>query len=360
MRQTLHWKHHAIAVAVVSAWCLVMALSYTLSTYESVSGRGGRMDWMGEFLVYAVCCGSWILLAPIMLQLFHAWPFSRGRWSLAALVHLGAGLVLSQLRFFLVYLLFGWILGIKAPVFSLSGLFTGFLNYLTFLAIYSVIDFYVEYRRRELDASRLESQLARAELDVLKMQIQPHFLFNTLNTIASLNHRDVRSANRVISRLSELLRISLDQIGLHEIPLRQEVDFLEVYLDIERVRFEDRLEVAMEIEAETLGALVPNLILQPLVENAVRHGIGRITGMGKIILRARRLGSALALDVEDNGPGPDGHGQAGRPRMGLSNTKARLAQMYGAAGSVEIERASGGGCLARVSLPFQIEGDARL
>jgi len=135
------------------------------------------------------------------------------------------------------------------------------------------IEYYRQYRLRELVASQLETQLAQAELEVLKMQLQPHFLFNTLHAISALLYRDAESADRMISRLSDFLRLTLDSAGVQEVPLKREMEYLDKYLEIEQVRFGERLEVVRKVDSDTLDLLVPNLLLQPLVENAVRHGI---------------------------------------------------------------------------------------
>src|SRR5207244_50220 len=173
----------------------------------------------------------------------------------------------------------------------------GFMCYGTFLLVSSVTDYYERYQAGELRASQLEAQLAQAQLQALKMQLQPHFLFNTLNSISALQMTDVEAANRMTARLGEFLRFTLDSSGANEIPLRTEVELLQSYLEIERIRFQDRLTVQMEIDPETLDLPVPSLILQPIVENAIRHGIAAQTGPGQIRIQSARNNGTLRLEV---------------------------------------------------------------
>src|SRR5439155_7404139 len=163
-----------------------------------------------------------------------------------------------------------------------------------------ILNYYEKYRDRELRASQLGAQLAQAQLQVLRMQLQPHFLFNTLNAIAALMHRDLRLADRMIARLGELLRATLDDPGTQEVPLRRELEFLSPYLEIEQARLGPRLSVRLDIDDELLDARLPYLILQPLVENAIRHGLAPRTGAGRLNVRAWRDASRLVREVADN------------------------------------------------------------
>ena len=180
-----------------------------------------------------------------------------------------------------------------------SNLFT----YGAIVSVWHAINYHRKLRERERAGTELEKSLATARLQALRTQLQPHFLFNTLNSISALNHEDPKAANRMIARLSELLRLSLESNGAQEIPLRQELDFLQGYLEIQQIRFGERLTVHLDAEPETLDALVPNLLLQPLVENAVCHGIAPFSTPGEVRVSARRDKGVLQLQVTDNGPG---------------------------------------------------------
>jgi two-component system, LytTR family, sensor kinase len=205
-------------------------------------------------------------------------------------------------------------------------------------------------RERELKAIELEARLGQAKLDALRMQLHPHFLFNTLNAISTLVHRDPNAADEMIGNLSELLRATLDS-SEQEIPLRQELEFLDRYLDIQKVRFGDRLRLAKEIDATALEARVPTLILQPLVENAVRHGIEPQTGVGLVQIRVRRDGDALRVSVHDNGAGPK-TGAPQREGIGLANTRQRLEQLYGKQAHLTLTTSDESGFNAELEIPF--------
>ena len=186
------------------------------------------------------------------------------------------------------------------------------------------------------------------------MQLNPHFLFNCLHSISSLMHQDVEGADRMITQLGDLLRAALANSDTQEVPLRQELDFLRRYLEIEQTRFGDRLAVIMEIAPDTLDAQVPNLILQPLVENAIRHGIEPHAKAGRVELRARRQDGSLALEVQDSGAGLRA-GASANEGVGLSNTRARLRELYGASHQFELQDASDGGLRVRLRIPFRSE-----
>ena len=231
----------------------------------------------------------------------------------------------------------------------------------------------VRYRARREQTVQLERQLAEARLDALRRQLDPHFLFNTLNVISSLVERDPRGVRRMISRLGGLLRFSIEGANTPEITLRQELSLLEQYLDIMQVRFQGRLDVDIQVDASAMDALVPNFVLQPLVENAVMHGVSKVEGTGRIELRARCVGDDIVITVRDNGPGldpavgPDGtarltpSGNGTLPSgggVGLTNTRARLEQLYGAEQRLSLRRVSPeGGTVAEVVLPYHTGAD---
>jgi two-component sensor histidine kinase len=226
--------------------------------------------------------------------------------------------------------------------------------YVLVVAIYNAFAYYHMYHREKSAISDLEARLAAAELSALKMQLQPHFLFNTLNAISVLMTEDVEKANQMLVRLSELLRLTLESSGHQQVSLKQELDFLERYLGIERIRFSDRLDVHLDVEPETLDARVPNLILQPLVENAIRHGIAPRAEGGRLDVRARRRNGKLELTVHDDGPGmAPGHAATDSSNgIGLANCRARLTQLYGDDHGFEYGRLPDGGFSVVLTLPF--------
>src|SRR6266704_6345230 len=218
--------------------------------------------------------------------------------------------------------------------------------------------YYQNFRASELAQSSLKTQLAQAQLRALKMQIHPHFLFNTLHSISSLVLEDPPKANSMIARLGDFLRLTLDHADHELVTLKEETEFLRAYLDIEQVRFGDRLKVTFEMEPQTLPAQVPHLILQPVVENAIQHAIAPRATRGHINSQAKRLDSLLRLEIRDNGPGITLNGDLLRTEgVGLSNVRARLHQIYGSNFRFELMNARDGGLAIVMEIPFQREAD---
>jgi ligand-binding sensor domain-containing protein len=216
-----------------------------------------------------------------------------------------------------------------------------------------VMVLYKRDRDRELQASQLESKLTQAQLQILEMQLQPHFLFNTLNGIMVLIRQDPDTASLMIARLSEFLRLTLESAGAQEVTLRRELEFLDRYVQIERLRFGDRLTVEQEVPNELLEAMVPNLILQPLVENAIRHGVSKRRGLALISIGVTRDNGTLSIQVRDNGTGLPARSSANlKEGIGLSNTRARLRYLYGQKQRFELNSPSEGGVSVLLSLPF--------
>jgi sensor histidine kinase YesM len=217
-------------------------------------------------------------------------------------------------------------------------------------------DYYFRYRSGEVRAAHLQTQLAQAQLQALKMQLHPHFLFNALNAIAELVHRNPKAAEQMVTQLSDMLRLTLDSIGVQEVSLKQELDFLKKYLEIEQTRFHDRINVEMFIAPGVLDARVPNMILQPLVENAVRYAVApRATG-GRIEIHAHRDNGMLQLKVCDDGrglPADAGHSRASGRGVGLSNTRARLEHLYGSRHRFELLSSQGRGLTVSMAFPFR-------
>jgi sensor histidine kinase YesM len=236
----------------------------------------------------------------------------------------------------------------------LSHALMDFQRYWYIVLITQAISYYGKYRERELQSSQLEAQLALAQLEVLKIQLEPHFLFNTLNSIAALARYDGEAAENMTLQLSDLLRSSLDAMGVHEVPLSRELTLLQKYIDIQQMRFQDRLTVEMDIAPNTLSALVPNMILQPLVENAIRHGIGPRSAPGHVRITSRVVFDELWLEIADDGVGLTRFDGSIPPEgVGLRNTRARLQQLYTHDHRLIVEDAPGGGCVIKIHIPFR-------
>jgi sensor histidine kinase YesM len=228
------------------------------------------------------------------------------------------------------------------------------LWYAAVVGFIHLFDRYQELRDQELRASRLESQLAQSRLQALQLQLQPHFLFNTLNTISAVLYEDVEKADRMIARLSDFLRATLKTANTQQISLGDEIEFLNLYLEIMQARFEEQLAVTLEIEAEARPALVPRLVLQPLVENALKHGVDQTTGKIRIDVSAKINGSHLELEVSDQGPGLNGNGSATEStKVGLANLRERLQVLYPEDHTVAVHNGAHAGLTVHLTLPFQ-------
>jgi two-component system, LytTR family, sensor kinase len=338
-------------------WTLI-GLSFASQFYLSSLKVGRPVSW-GQAISWSLADWYvWAILSVPIIHLARRFRFDAPGWGWNVGIHLGASVVCS-----LVYIVFRAVLGqiqggiAGVPVgfteaFDLLVTKTSHFNLLIYWVIVSVsqaFDYYRQYQERALRATELEKRLTEAKLQALQMQLNPHFLFNTLNAISSLMHKDVAAADRMIARLAELLRYALDSTTAQEVPLRQELHFLERYLEIEQTRFGSRLAVRTEIDPATLDLLVPNLVLQPLVENAIKHGVEKRARPGQIELRAEKNNGWLWLEVSDNGPGLS-HGVPIREGIGLSNTRNRLQQLYGDNHLFEIRNGADGGTIVRIRL----------
>ncbi|MBU0756011.1 MAG: histidine kinase [Planctomycetes bacterium] len=346
------YRPYLFMIVLVTAWVLALSLSLSTVCYESEQYQGGKISW-AYFLAYALTYhGAWILLAPLLLVVFDRFPFKQGAFLFTGALHLVSGVAFCSLKWCLEYSLLRTLSFWIRP-FGTASILMELINYFTLLIAYSCIRYYRGYREREARAVQLEAELAKARLQVLKMQLNPHFLFNTLHAVSSLVYDEPAVADRMISRLSDLLRVSLEKSNTQMVPLKEELVFLEHYLDIERIRFKDRLSVVMEIEPEALTASTPSLILQPLVENAVKHGFERSADQGRIIVRGRRDRGKLVLEVCDNGKGlKEGEGKA-FTGVGLENTRARLLHLYGGEADLSFESPNeAGGFTVTLTMPF--------
>ena len=338
---------------VVGGWTIV-GLGYFGSEAMAAMGSGGVPSWLPLLAFTLGTAWIWAALTPGVLRLTRNACFVPGHR-----IHCVTVYGLTGAGFFFASGVLEWILGLATGMGS-SGFWTTVLSecletrllaYLTIVALGWSGRYFGLYRTREVHASELEGRLAKTHLQVLKMQLQPHFLFNTLNTVAELVHTDPEAADQMITRLGRLLRLSLDHAGHQVVPLRQESDFLRVYIEIEQVRFQDRLQVIWDLAPDTLEAAVPTLLWQPVVENAIRHGVTPLPGRGRIVIASWREGEDLVLEIRDNGKGlpPEGVPREG---VGLRNVRERVAQLYGSRARFTLTSALGGGTDATLRLPF--------
>lgn len=365
-------------------WGLILAFWALLALFaignRVLDPRDGMIDWArtpylaGRVAIEFVI---WAFLTPLIFRIAQAFPLERPRFGRTVLLHVGIALAIAVFVDVAEDLMRTYVFiepGRTAeftPLRSITRLWllNEFMVYLVVLATGFAREHYLqrkaqqketahlEDRARTLEArtARLEAQLTEARLEALRMQLNPHFLFNTLHAISTLVERDPKGVRTMVARLSELLRRVLDEQTPQEVPLAQELEFLDDYLDIQKVRFQGKLDVTLDVPMDLRAAYVPNLILQPIVENAIKHGTSRVRGVGLIHVRARRKGDALALSVRDNGPGwpSNGNGEG----VGLKNVKARLQELYGDDHTLDLAPAPEGGARVAITLPFHTGAD---
>jgi sensor histidine kinase YesM len=299
-----------------------------------------------------------VILFPFIVWLVRRFPLEAGPTARSLGVHIPALVLIPVLHIAMYALFLHAVDGDERPYIQTSimllksGLFFRYLTYSFLLATSISIDYYRHYRERELRTSRLEAKLAEAQLQTLRNQIHPHFLFNTLNAISSLMHKDVEAADEAISRLADLLRATLEVNGAQEVTLRQEIDILNQYIEIEKLRLGERLVVELDVQEDAYQAMVPNLFLQPIVENAIRYGVASKSGTGKVTVSARCAERRLEIRVTDDGPGLPGEFKEG---IGIGNTKARLRQLYGTNQSFLMTEGSPGGLCVTLLIPLRTD-----
>jgi signal transduction histidine kinase len=344
------------------AICLALVTLYSIEFHTLSVIRDRPVPF---WLYFRNICMGWvpvILMYPAVVWLAGRIRLTVDNWRSTVPLHGLLAIAFSALRPSLAFLLFKY-----------SGLYPefGYRDYLDLLMEFPVffmllywaivgthrfMDYIRKKRQYELMTSRLKEQLAWARLDALKNQLHPHFLFNTLNTISSLVHEDPDAADWMLSRLGDLLRMSLSRLEVQEVSVKDELEFIDNYLEIQKIRLQDRLLVSTQISPEVLDTLVPTLILQPIVENAVRHGISAQRSGGNLVIRASREDGIAIIEVEDSGPGiSDAHVERG---TGLRNTKERLKHHYGSNHVFEIGKGEMGGALVTIGVPYSTNRSA--
>jgi len=352
---------------VISFWTFFSTL-FSVEMYVERRVVGRPLSLFQAEIWHLAWGWTWALFTPVVLWLRRRFPFDRQRWRASLGLHVPTSLLMALIGG-TNFVLMGQLLGHYPPGagFSVNRSLLMFVTWLhldpflywLILGLSYASHYYRESRERELRASQLEARLSQARLQALEMQLHPHFLFNALHTIAVLvrTHKNAQAV-RVVTGLGELLRRALDSAGAHLVPLKQELEFVERYLEIEQIRFGDRLKVEMRIEPDTRDARVPHLILQPLVENAIQHGIAPRAAGGRLRISARRRGGRLQLAVWDDGPGlPGGSARPLRGGVGLSTTKERLEQLYGDEHAFVVSNAEDGGVSAELEIPFHLAPD---
>jgi len=363
-----HSEHEELRIRWLPVWLVSFCVWIPLSVYAAFviyvweRNSGASVQFTPILTKHLLMYGFSALLTPPVYYLGRRYPLESGKWAKHLLLHIAGSLLFAGIHaVFRIWTLPIQDASIAVPYSKLMLIWRFFVSYTVDFSVFMywpivgvahLVAYRQKYLDRELRTAELQAQLAEAHLRALKMQVHPHFLFNTLHSISSLMHTDVNAADKMLSRLSDLLRLGLESADTQECPLRQELRFLDSYLQIEQVRFSDRLSISMEIDPDTYDATVPYMILQPLVENAVRHGVSKLTKKGKIRIRASRENGWLRLAVQDNGPGfslaEEGEGGG----LGLSNTRERMEKLYGERQRFSVQRFPEGGVEVCVLVPF--------
>jgi signal transduction histidine kinase len=336
-----------IWLAIWGGWT-ALALFFAVSASLTYLSTGRPGNWALSIRRSLLEWWLWALLTPIVVALARRYPIDR-RWPWrAVLIHAGAGTVLAFVKMSAERAIFAWLTGVWT-YWLVSTLALQFFVYCAIVAAAHSVVYYERSRERD----QLAARLGDVRLQLLSMQLQPHFLFNTLNTIAELVHGDPDAADYMITGLSDLLRRTLELGPTQEIPLDAELDLLDRYLNIQKARFGDRLRVAIAVEDGARMASVPVLLFQPLVENAIRHGLAERVSSGQIDVSARLDGSHLVITVTDDGRGTGTQDAWSQERVGLGNTRARLEALYGSEHRLDLANAPGRGVRVTLEIPFR-------
>jgi two-component system LytT family sensor kinase len=366
---TNRWRNWAIGFVI---WTIV-GISFGIRTHLWAQMNATPTIFWETIPNYMVDFYFWGAASPLIFILCKRFPIERGHIASRLAFHLSVGLIFVFVVSAMTIPAL-WYLGLTNTTNNptLGILFNkliinpfyvhqGLLAYWGTVVVAHAYEYNRQVKISRTRASELSAQLAQAQLAALKMQIHPHFLFNTLNSIAALLHKDVELADRMIARLSDFLRITLQSSKTSVVTLGEELEFLHAYLDIERIRFQDRLVVEINVAPDVLNARVPNLILQPLVENAVRHGISKQVAIGHLYIDARRQNERLLIKIDDNGPGlRNGNNNGSSKRrskggVGLANTKARLEQFYGDFQFDIVDNKDHDGTSVTLNVPYLVE-----
>ncbi len=366
-RSFIGWSARWWALTFV-AWSIPAVIAMLQATAGYALRGVLDKEWIWVVLQYPRWM-TWALVTPVIFWAASRIPLRRERLASSVAKHVLLALVFAAvIEFFWLQINIGvqeyiapgsMAAATRTEIFVggwLGRLVGGAFTYAAALGVATALGYHQRFREREIRASQLEAQLALAQVQALKMQLHPHFLFNTLHAITVLIREDPAAATRAVTRLGDLLRLTLSSAKTAEVTFRRELEILSLYLDIERTRFQDRLVINYDVQPATLDALVPDLILQPLVENAIKHGVSPHAAIGRIDVRSRAEGEWLILEIQDSGAGiPEGRSPG--EGIGLSTTAERLRHLYGERHELSLGNAPDGGFLARIRLPLRLAGD---
>ncbi len=359
-RAELLLQRRSVRIGLMMGVWSLLALFFATQVYMLYYREEKPVPFGRALFVEGVGCLLWLLSTPLVLWLARRFRIGRINWRRRVPLHflIALGLVSTLLTIDYVIYMFGTgrpssLTPLRILQFIIYNVDRWLLTYWVMVLSSHAFNYYKSFRKGELNAEQLRTQLAQSQLEALKMQLHPHFLFNTLHSISALLNKDVDAARTMISRLGDFLRLTLENSGTQEVPLHQELEFLNGYLEIERIRFQDRLTTSVKVDPSVLDVRVPNLILQPIVENAMRHAIATNSKIGRIEIVAGPQNGMLRIEVKDNGPGltivaPPGNLKQG---VGLANTRARLERLYGSNHRFELANEATGGFVVTLEIP---------
>ena len=363
----INWRRAAF---LFGGWTLVSVIFAAVSFAAAIGENNKEFGFVSALRLNLVQFYLWAILSPLLLRFSRRFPIEFRPLNLRNLLLYFPALISFAGIHQTIHLAVLWSITPRLrrqfpDLIDCYRAYFGFGFYidliiasLIIIAVHALV-YYQNFRASELAQSSLKARLAQAQLKALKMQLHPHFLFNTLHSISSLVLEDPPKANSMIARLGDFLRLTLENSNQQLVSLKEETEFLRCYLEIEQVRFGDRLTVAFELEPATLSAQVPHLILQPVVENAIQHAIAPRATRGHINIEAKRFNSLLRVEVRDDGPGIASNGDLLKPKgVGLSNVRARLHQIYGSDFRFELMNARDGGLTVVMEIPFQRDADS--
>ncbi|MCP4723839.1 MAG: hypothetical protein GY863_02325 [bacterium] len=337
---------------------ILLAIFFSGETYFSYLLEGKTISFLSNLKLSLTNWLVWAVLSIFIIMLARRVPIDLKNWYYSIPLHLIFAFSFAAVHAFIFHIVAMMIK--SAPIWDLHMILVQLIKEIVFnMLVYWIViglcmltDYQRKNREHVLRTSQMETQLAQAQLEVLKMQLHPHFLFNTLHAISALVKKDPALADRMIGRLGDLLRMTLDRSGEQEILLKEELEFLKLYLEIEKTRFQDRLNVNLNIDKNALDCAVPNLLLQPLVENSIKHGIAKKSSAGEININTEFKDNKLKITINDNGSGlRESADTQLKEGFGLSNTRKRLEQLYGDQHRFYIENSESGGVNVTLVIP---------
>ena len=357
----LDWRRTIRVWVIGIVACSLIAVFLSFQWFVNPATDNSIERWKLIIGHYLVVVYVWGLLTIAIVPVTALVGLDRNRWLKSGLTYLAIGIAFSVAHMLITSLVI-WVLSLftgqlnpghrLSPVMLLGSLQSNLIIFTVIASVCLALNYYRKFKDRELRATRLEAQLTKAQLDTLKAQLQPHFLFNTLNAISALVRDNPAAAERMIVQLSDLLRSTLDNGETEEVTLRDEMNIVERFLEIEKMRFGDRLIVEQRIDPRAENALVPTLILQPLVENAMRHGVANVSSSCQVAISAERSNGKLILDVVDTGPGQVNQDNS-TGGLGLNNTIDRLRHLYGEDFRFTATNRETGGFGVHMEIPFR-------